>query len=168
MQTSRALAIALYLRPQCLSGRPWGYFWRGSRAVVGAPGAPRPGKSGGGLIAWFSSKRCSLQSKPAAILSPWALVSLVAGEAPLPKQSWVGRRSGRFGCSRKRFRSDLEGTLSQYARWSGWRGLRTKRGRRPPGLEPGSVLRVLRDPHLGALQAAPLTAALPFQGRAGR
>lgn len=27
---------------------------------------------------------------------------------------------------------------------------------------------VLRDPHPGALQVARLTAALPFQGRAGR
>lgn len=38
----------------------------------------------------------------------------------------------------------------------------------PAGLEPGSALRVLRDPHPGALQVAQLTAALPFQGRAGR
>lgn len=94
VQASRAAAIALYLRPQCLSGQPWGYFWKGGYAVVGAPAALWPGKSRAAFIAWFSSKRLPLQSKPAAILSPWAPVSLVVGQAPLPKASRVGRRSG--------------------------------------------------------------------------
>lgn len=71
----------------------------------------------------------------------------------------VGGRSG----------SDLEETCSQCAGWSRWRGLQALGERGSPGLGVGPALWVPRDPTpLPSQPAARLTAALPFQGRAGR
>lgn len=151
-----ALVIALYQRLQRLSQQPWGYFWRDGCAVVLEPGAPGPGRGGATLSSGSPTSACSSRARRATILSPWVLVSLVAGR---------GHSLSRVGLGR--FGSGLEGTSSRCAGW--WGGEACGQcGTQVSG--PGVRLRAPggEEPQPGAQQATQLTAALPFQGRARR
>lgn len=85
MRASRALVIALYLWPQRLSdnlgvisGGAAGLWWvQPDRSSLARAEALSPSS-----LANASLSRANW----AAILSPWASVSLVAGQARLPKQ----------------------------------------------------------------------------------
>lgn len=67
-----APVIALYQQPG-------GYFWRGQLCCGRCTGSAGAWQGRGGLISRFSGKRLHSRASRAAIPSPWALVSLVAG-----------------------------------------------------------------------------------------